>query len=155
MLPNSRASDRISQPGRLLSLGEGRHRIVFAILFLAAVGLLLIGLVSDTYFSTIILGALSGGAFVGLWLHRHEPSIAEVSDTPAHSSKEVWQPEPQNLVPFGPYGGGQWTAHPIGLFIVIGLLVMGLVSHTPVSFLLLLSLLGGAIVGFFLWLHHR
>ena len=72
-----------------------------------------------------------------------------------HRSKGEWAPEPKHLVPFGPYGGGQWTAHPVGLVIVLGLLLMGLVSRTPVSLLLLLSLAGGAIVGFFLWLRHR
>lgn len=70
-------------------------------------------------------------------------------------SKDEWTPEPDHLVPFGPYGGGQTTAHPIGLVIVLGLLLMGLRSRTPVSMLVLFSLLGGAIVGFFLWLHHR
>jgi len=69
--------------------------------------------------------------------------------------KHAPNPEPKHLVPFGPYGAGQWTAHPIGLVIVIGMLLMGLVSRTPVSFLLLASLLGGAIFGFLLWLRHR
>ena len=69
--------------------------------------------------------------------------------------KREMEPKPENLVPFGPYGGGQWTAHPIGLVIVIGMLIMGLVSQTPVSLLVLVSLLGGAIVGFFLWLRQR
>jgi hypothetical protein len=155
MKASSKGSNWISQPGRLLSLSEERHWIVVTILFLAAVGLLLIGLISDNYFNVIIFGTLLGGAIVGLWLYRHEPSVAEVPGTLTHSSKKVWKPEPHNLVPFGPYGGGQWTAHPIGLVIVVGLLLMGLVSRTPVSLLLLLSLLGGAIVGFFLWLRHR
>ncbi len=155
MKASSKGSDWISQPGRLLSLSEDRRWIVVTILFLAATGLLLIGLISDNYFTVIVLGTLSGGAIVGLWLYRHEPSLAEIPRTLTHSSKELWKPGPQNLVPFGPYGGGQWTAHPIGLVIVIGFLLMGLVSHTPVSLLLLASLLGGAIVGFFLWLHHR
>ena len=70
-------------------------------------------------------------------------------------SKEHWSPEPKHLVPFGPYGGGQITPHPIGLVIVIGLLLMGWASRTPVSALLLASLAGGAIVGLFLWLRHR
>jgi hypothetical protein len=155
MKATSNGNDWISQPRRLLSLSESRHWIVVTILFLAAAGLLLIGLISDNYFTVIILGTLSGGVIVGLWLYRHEPSVAEIPGTPTHSSKEVGKPGPHNLVPFGPYGGGQWTAHPIGLVIVIGFLLMGLVSRTPVSLLLLLSLLGGAIVGFFLWLHHR
>lgn len=57
--------------------------------------------------------------------------------------------------PFGRGAVGQWTAHPIGLVIVIGLVLMGLLSRTPLSDLMLFSLLCGAIVGFFLWLHHR
>jgi len=71
------------------------------------------------------------------------------------SARRASNPEPKHLVPFGPYGAGQWTAHPIGLVIVIGMLIMGLVTRTPVSLLLIASLLGGAIVGFFLWLRHR
>jgi hypothetical protein len=62
---------------------------------------------------------------------------------------------PKHLVPFGPYGGGQWTAHPIGLFIVVGLLIMGLVSMPAIRWLLLTSAAGGAILGFVLWLRHR
>jgi hypothetical protein len=71
------------------------------------------------------------------------------------AAKHASDSEPKHLVPFGPYGGGQWTAHPIGLVIVVGMLIMGLVTRTPVSQLVLASLFGGAIVGFFLWLHHR
>ena len=70
-------------------------------------------------------------------------------------SNDEWTPEPKHLVPFGPYGGGQMSAHPIGLVIVIGLLVMGLASGNPVRSLLLGSVLGGAMLGFFLWLRHR
>jgi hypothetical protein len=33
--------------------------------------------------------------------------------------------------------------------------LMGLVSRTPVSELMFFSLLGGAVVGLFLWLYHR
>ena len=64
-------------------------------------------------------------------------------------------PEPKHLVPFGPYGGGQWTAHPIGLLIVVGLLAMGLVSMSAIRWLLIASAAGGAIFGFLLWLRHR
>ncbi len=64
-------------------------------------------------------------------------------------------PEPKHLVPFGPYGGGQWTAHPIGLLIVVGLLAMGFVSMPAIRWLLIVSAAGGAIFGFFLWLRQR
>ena len=58
------------------------------------------------------------------------------------------------LVPFGPYGAGQMTGHPIGLVIVVGTLLMGLVSRTPVAFLLLASFVPGCIWGLVLWLRH-
>jgi hypothetical protein len=32
------------------------------------------------------------------------------------------------VMPFGPYGGGQITSHPIGLVIVIGFIAMALVG---------------------------
>ena len=37
-------------------------------------------------------------------------------------------PHPTKVVPFGNYGAGLWTGHPIGLVIVIGLLFMGFVG---------------------------
>src|SRR5882762_8749409 len=91
----------------------------------------------------------------------HSPHVHSIESSYEHADrsnlrpKDVWTPEPKHLVPFGPYGAGQWTAHPIGLVIVIGLVLMGLVSRTPVSDLIFFSLLGGAVVGMLLWLYHR
>ena len=113
--------------------------------------------------------SLAGGAIVAffVWRRERQASFVQPQLTRVFSNertylrvgnfnpKDVWTPEPKHLVPFGPYGAGQWTAHPIGLVIVIGLVFMGLVSRTPVSDLMLLSLLGGAVVGLFLWLYHR
>ena len=133
----------------------------------AIVLLLLIGLLSDTYFSAIVPASLVGGMIVAFFVWRRErhtsfirphgpfESSYEHADASNLRPKDVWTPESKHLVPFGPYGAGQWTAHPIGLFIVIGLVVMGLVSRTPVSVLVFFSLLGGAVVGMFLWLYHR
>lgn len=152
------------------------HPLAYAILSGIAIGLLLlvIGLLSDThdtYFNVMVPASLAGGAIVAFFVWRrerqtsfvrpHGPRVHSFESSYEHIDagnlrpKDVWTPEPKHLVPFGPYGGGQWTAHPIGLVIVIGLLLMGLVSHTPVSLLVLVSLLGGAIFGFFLWLRHR
>ena len=55
---------------------------------------------------------------------------------------------PADLVPFGPYGGGQMTGHPIGLVIVIFMLLMEL----P---LLFVSLPLGGICALVLWLRRR
>jgi hypothetical protein len=71
------------------------------------------------------------------------------------AAKHASDPEPKHLVPFGPYGAGQWTAHPIGLFIVLGFMAMGLVAMPETRWLLLASAAGGAILGLILWLRHR
>lgn len=148
------------------------HPVAYAILSGVAVGLLLlvIGLLldpHDTYFSALLPTSLAGGAIVTFFAWRRDrqtslfqprgPFESGIKHVDASNlrPKDVWTPESKHLVPFGPGGVGQWTAHPIGLFIVIGLVLMGLVSRTPVSDLVLLSLLGGAVVGICLWLYHR
>jgi hypothetical protein len=65
------------------------------------------------------------------------------------------EPEPAKVVPFGIYGGGLLTGHPIGLVIVIGLLLMGLVAFPAARWFFAGSLFLGAILGFLLWLRHR
>jgi hypothetical protein len=62
---------------------------------------------------------------------------------------------PANVVPFGVYGAGLWTGHPIGLVIVVGLLFMGFVGLPEARWFLALTAPLGCICGFFLWLHHR
>jgi len=147
---------------------DDRHPVAYAIVSGIAIGLLLllIGLISDThdtYFNAIGPASLVGGAIVAFFVWRrerqtsfrpHGPRLHSHANTYEHADA-VWTPEPKHLVPFGPYGAGQWTARPIGLVIVIGLVLMGLVSRTPVSDLMLFSLLGGAVVGLFLWLYQR
>jgi len=64
-------------------------------------------------------------------------------------------PHPTKVVPFGNYGGGLWTGHPIGLVIVIGLLFMGLVGLPEARRFLALAVPAGASCGFFMWLGHR
>lgn len=57
------------------------------------------------------------------------------------------EPNPNEVLPYGRYGGGLLTGHPIGLVIVIGL--------PEYRLFLVASLFLGGLVGFFLWLHHR
>jgi hypothetical protein len=64
-------------------------------------------------------------------------------------------PHPNEVVPFGRYGGGLLTGHPIGLAIVVGTLVMGIVGMPEARWFFGGSLVLGSAVGFLLWLHHR
>ena len=45
-------------------------------------------------------------------------------ETKPHSSER----HPIEVVPFGQYGGGMLTGHPVGLVIVLGILFMGIVG---------------------------
>jgi hypothetical protein len=65
------------------------------------------------------------------------------------------EPSPADIVPFGRYGGGHWTGHPIGLLIVIGLLMMGLVGLPEFRWFFVVSLVLGGILGIILWRLHR
>jgi hypothetical protein len=64
-------------------------------------------------------------------------------------------PGPTEVVPFGRYGGGLLTGHPIGLVIVIGLVVMGLIGLPEWRLFFLGSLVLGGLFGLLLWLRHR
>ena len=65
------------------------------------------------------------------------------------------EPSPAEIVPFGRYGGGQWTGHPIGLLIVGGLLLMGLVGLPEFRWFFVASLALGGVFGFILRRLHR
>ena len=58
-------------------------------------------------------------------------------------------------MPFGQYGGGLLTGHPIGLVIVLGILLMGLIGIPEARVFLAGSAVLGTVVGVVLWLRHR
>jgi len=64
-------------------------------------------------------------------------------------------PDPIKVVPFGRFGGGEWTGHPIGLVIVLGFLVMGLVGIPQFRSFFVGALVLGSFCGLLLWLYHR
>lgn len=64
-------------------------------------------------------------------------------------------PHPAKVIPFGRFGAGLWTGHPIELVIVVGLLVMGFVGLPEARGFLALTVPLGCVCGFFLCLHHR
>lgn len=57
--------------------------------------------------------------------------------------------------PYGAYGAGIFTAHPVGLVISAGLALLVLVSIPAARWFLAGSVALGAVFGFFLWLRHR
>ena len=65
------------------------------------------------------------------------------------------EPDPIKVVPFGRFGGGEWTAHPVGLVIVLGFLLMGLVGIPQFRWFFAGALVLGSLWGFLLWLYHR
>ena len=65
------------------------------------------------------------------------------------------EPDPTKVVPFGRYGGGEWTAHPIGLVIVLGFLLMGLVGIPQFKWFFAGAPVLGSLCGLLLWLYHR
>jgi hypothetical protein len=65
------------------------------------------------------------------------------------------EPAPSKVVPFGRYGGGEWTGHPIGLLVVLGFLLMGLVGLPQFRLFFAGALVLGSLCGLLLWLYHR
>ena len=59
------------------------------------------------------------------------------------------------VIPFGRYGAGILTGHPVGLVVVFGLLLMGLFGLPGARWFFAGALLLGGVFGFFLWLRHR
>jgi hypothetical protein len=65
------------------------------------------------------------------------------------------EPHLIEVVPFGRYGGGRLTGHPIGLVIVFGIVLIGLIGIPEARLFFAGSLVLGSVFGLFLWLRHR
>lgn len=63
--------------------------------------------------------------------------------------------DPTKVLPFGRYGAGLITEHPVGLVVAIGIVLLGLEAMPEARWFLGGSVALGAVIGFFLWLHHR
>jgi hypothetical protein len=59
------------------------------------------------------------------------------------------------VVPFGRYGAGLFTGHPVGLVVVFGLLLTGLFGLPGARWFFGGAVLLGGIWGYFLWLRHK
>jgi hypothetical protein len=71
------------------------------------------------------------------------------------STSDSTEPNPIEPIPFGRGAAGSYTAHPVGLVVVVGVLLMGLLALPEARWFLGSAVLLGGIWGFFLWLRHR
>lgn len=74
---------------------------------------------------------------------RHPLGVVVV---PSHEDRH-----PLQVVPFGRFGAGLWTGHPIGLFIVAGMVLIGLVGIPEWRWFFGASLVLGGLYGYLLW----
>ena len=58
---------------------------------------------------------------------------------------------PLQVVPFGRYGAGVWTGHPIELLVVIGMLLIGLIGIPEWRWFFGATVLVGSFTGYLLW----
>ena len=65
------------------------------------------------------------------------------------------EPHPTKVMPFGRYGGGLLTGHPVGLVIVLGIVLMGLIGIPEARPFFAASAVLGGVFGVLLWLRHR
>jgi hypothetical protein len=62
---------------------------------------------------------------------------------------------PMAVVPYGKFGAGLWTGHPVGLVIVIGMLVVGLVGIPEWRWFFGATVIAGSLLGYLLWRRHQ
>ena len=58
---------------------------------------------------------------------------------------------PLQVVPFGRFGAGAWTGHPIELLVVVGFLLIGLIGIPEWRWFFGATVLMGSVVGYVLW----
>lgn len=58
---------------------------------------------------------------------------------------------PLEVVPFGRFGAGVWTGHPIELLVVVGFLLIGLIGIPEWRVFFGATILVGGAVGFLRW----
>jgi hypothetical protein len=58
---------------------------------------------------------------------------------------------PLQVVPFGRFGGGVWTGHPIELVVVLGMLLIGLIGIPEWRWFFGATVLVGSLLGYLLW----
>jgi len=62
---------------------------------------------------------------------------------------------PKEVIPFGKYGAGRWTGHPIGFGIALGIVLIALIGVPESRYFLAAALPLGALFGLILWRIHQ
>ena len=71
---------------------------------------------------------------------------------PARGKDEL---HPKDVVPFGKYGAGRFTGHPIGLVIALGIVLIALIGLPESRIFLAAALPLGGLFGLVLWKLHQ
>jgi hypothetical protein len=72
-----------------------------------------------------------------------------------HRASLADEPHPKDVVPFGKYGGGRWTCHPIGFVVAGGIVLIALIGMPESRYFLAGALPLGALFGLILWKAHQ
>jgi hypothetical protein len=62
---------------------------------------------------------------------------------------------PWEVVPYGRFGAGVWTGHPIELVVVLGIVVIGLIGIPVWRWFFAATVLVGGLIGYALWRRHQ
>ena len=62
---------------------------------------------------------------------------------------------PLQVIPFGRFGAGVWTGHPIELLVVLGMLLIGLIGIPEWRWFFGATVLAGSAMGYLLWRRNR
>jgi hypothetical protein len=71
------------------------------------------------------------------------------------ASRVVSESKTNAVQPFGRYGVGLLTGHPVGLVVAAGVALITMEAIPASRWFVAGSLVVGGAFGFFLWLHHR
>jgi hypothetical protein len=84
-----------------------------------------------------------------------EAAMRTLPSTGGHVPHQAPELDRTRVVPFGLYGAGLYTGHPVGLVVVLGIILMVLVAIPAAVWFFAGALCLGAILGLLLWIRHR
>ena len=71
------------------------------------------------------------------------------------AAQDKSEPGPFEVIPFGRFGAGLWTSHPVGLVVAAGVVLVAVIALPEAREFLAGAVALGSVFGFILWLVHR